>query len=136
MRRSFAIIRVTGHRLGIVAALFSTGALVGGCPQRVTYDTPRLETRVVDAVTGQPVANASVTVWEHGDVDGKISGVSDATGWVLIQSRTRRTTAYVPWDFRPPGGRARVEAAGYAPREIDVPAGGLDTPPIELTRVR
>jgi len=135
MRRSTAI-RVTVHRLGIVAVLLGTVALVDGCQNRVAYDTPRLESVVVDAFTRRPIVNASVTVWDPSHADRKISGVSDATGSVLIPSRTHTTMGYVPWAFRPPGGRARAEAAGYTPQEIDVPAGGLDTPPIELTRAR
>jgi hypothetical protein len=98
------------------------GVLVSGCVERTVYDTPRLQTRVVDAMTGRPVAGASVAVWRAGDNGKRATGLSDADGNILIEPLTRETMVLAPFDPIPPGGHARIEARGYKPTEINVPA--------------
>ena len=87
-------------------------ALLGGC----VYWTAPLETQIVDASTGQPIANARVVAWPVGRESLAQTFVADASGRVAIPSLKF-------FDPRPgdPGLSSplalRVDADGYVPVE-------------------
>jgi hypothetical protein len=107
-------------------------ALVTACANRV-FDTPWLQTRVLDARTHAPIPNVTVTVWNGMDSDKRMTGQSQADGSVLIRPTARETRTFGPWDAGPPKGKARFEMPGYQGREIDLTAGVNDLPAVELT---
>jgi hypothetical protein len=115
-----------------VAALICAGLFLVACSDHIAYDTPYLRTRVIDAATKQPIANANVIVWQPDHSTARASGSSDQAGSAIVESLTHMISTFLPWDSLPPGGRARVEAHGYVSREVEVGAGMADTPPIEL----
>jgi len=52
----------------------------------------------------------------------------------LIPSLTHREVVLGFWDTAPPDGKARLEAPGYAPREIEVVGGMAATAPVVPSR--
>lgn len=92
-------------------ALFLATVVLSGC---MHYWTAPLETRIVDAATGQPIADARVAAWPAGRERLAQTFVSDGSGRVDIPSIKF-------FDPRPgdPGLSyplaLRVEANGYLP---------------------
>lgn len=91
-------------------AVLSAPAVLCGC----VYWTEPLETRIIDASTSQPIANARVAAWPEGREKRAETFVADASGHVAIPSLKF-------FDPRPgdPGLSfplsLRVDAEGYVP---------------------
>jgi hypothetical protein len=122
-------------------ALVPNALLVSACSERIVYDTPYLSARTIDAVTNRPVSGASVEVWSRREPEKRVNGSSDADGNVLVAPLlvaplTRQSFVFGPWDPVPPSGRARIEAPGYVPVEIDVAGGIGDTSTVALRASR
>lgn len=89
-------------------ALFGAAASLCGC----VYFTEPQQTRIVDAATGQPIANARVAAWPMDKKKRVQTFVTDASGEVSVPSLTffdpRPADPGLAWPLN-----LRIEADGY-----------------------
>jgi hypothetical protein len=102
-------------RAGVMAGAGLLAMASGGCVPMSMRFFNGIDTRIVDGVTGQPVAGAKVTLTGHCGPDIRTgSSVSDANGDVRVEPSSGLVIfVLLPIDYFTPPGSMTVEANGY-----------------------
>ena len=112
--------------------------LLPGCIPREAPASPGVETKVIDAKSHLPVGDVLVTAWADDKPEARNSAKTDSQGFVHVEALQRTVwMPPLPYDFAPPKGHVRFEAAGYQTRELDAQyvlrQYIVDHQPVELT---
>ena len=102
-----------------IAVVFVAFIELAACVPVTAYDTLEVKTQIVDARTGAPIPNASVTTWANDNPTRKAAGVSDTHGEVNVPSETHVVwLPALPIDLVVPPGTIHVEALGCQARDL------------------
>lgn len=102
-----------------ICVLASSAAMTSACV--VPLEAPGMRAQIVDAVTGQGIAGARVTLWPDGNERLAAVKVTDAEGRFAAEAIPFRVIIPpLPMDFFPQRSVVRIEALGYATREFGI----------------
>src|SRR5882762_5740781 len=94
--------------------------IVGGCVEITVYDSPGVQGIVTDALSGKPIAGATLSVKSKSTVATQTL----ADGTFALAAATRKLKALpLPYDSVTPGGVLMVSATGYQSKEVIVQGG-------------
>lgn len=108
-------------RIWVKARVLCLGVVLSSCQSGEIYLTTELHARVVSAATREPIRGATVIVWPSGNEKYAQVTATDYNGYAYLPRLKGNADILFPFvaDPIPPSTKARFEAKGYVPAEID-----------------